>query len=190
MKKGIFAAATIAAMFTGTTVMAQNGNGIYMTQQDYTAKTAVSKDKIQAEPLFQHSKFKAVKDGETKTFNKNEVFGYRENGQDYRFVNNGAYKILDNDQFLLYSRFEHIKNGKEQTRETRYYFSVEPGSKLMPLTKANLKQAFPENKSFHDLLDLQFRSDKELTAYDSFHKQYKVKSLYNTAQRGLQAINL
>ncbi|UYQ94052.1 hypothetical protein MKQ68_02970 [Chitinophaga horti] len=188
MKKRIFAAAMIAAMFAGTAVMAQNG--LYMTGQDYVKKNAVAKDKIQAEQVFNRSKIKVTKNGESTQLDKSQVFGYQENGQDYRFFNNDAYKIIDNDQFLLYSRLEHIQNGKERTKETRYYFSTEAGTALLPLTKANLKKAFPDNRSFHDLLDLQFRSDKELTAYDSFHKQYKVQSLYQTAANGaLQAIN-
>jgi hypothetical protein len=178
-------------MFAGTTVMAQTGKGLYMTQQDYESKRTNEADKISTESVFNRSKVVTSKDGKTSTFDKSEVYGYRDkNNQDYRFFNKEAYKIVDNDQFVLYSRLEHIQHGKERTKETRFYFSVQPGSELLPLTKANLKQAFPANRQFHTLLDLQFRSDRELTAYDKFHKQFKVMELYNTAANGaLQALN-
>lgn len=191
MKKQFFAAAVIAAMFTGTAAMAQDGKGLYLTPQDYVNKKTESQDKIKAEPLFQRSKVKTSKDGKAASFDKSEVYGYRDaKNQDYRFFGNEAYKIIDNDQFLLYSRLEHVQNGKERTKETRYYFSAEPGSAVLPLTKNNLKKAFPDNRPFHDLLDLQFSSDKELTAYDNFHKEYKVKTLYNNAgNKSLHAFN-
>lgn len=178
-------------MFTSTAVMAQDGKGLYLTPQDYVNGKAESQDKIQAEPIFQRSKVKALKDGKQASFDKSEVYGYRDGkNQDFRFYNKEAYKIIDNDQFLLYSRLEHVQNGKERTKETRYYFSVEAGSALLPLTKNNLKKAFPDNRQFHDLLDLQFRSDRELTAYDSFHKEYKVKALYNNAaNKSMHAFN-
>ena len=47
----------------------------------------------------------------------------------------------------------------------------------MPLTMENLKKAFPENHKFHDDLTAQFKNDKELMAYDSFHKKTKLNHL-------------
>jgi len=50
-----------------------------------------------------------------------------------------------------------------------------PGSDaLQELTKMNLKKAYPENHGFHDVLDTNFKEDKELTSYDEYHKMYKI----------------
>jgi hypothetical protein len=48
---------------------------------------------------------------------------------------------------------------------------------------ANLKAAFPTNHKFHDELDANFKSDKELTAYDSFHKMYKVDHILMMSEK-------
>jgi hypothetical protein len=49
---------------------------------------------------------------------------------------------------------------------------------LQLLTIANLKKTFPENNTFRHSLDANFRSDKELIAYDGFWKGNKVKYLF------------
>jgi hypothetical protein len=69
-------------------------------------------------------------------------------------------------------------NGKEKRRETRYYFSKNAESRILPLTIRNLKFAYP-NRDFHDLLDVHFRSNKELMRYDAFNNEYKLKRIFS-----------
>jgi len=59
----------------------------------------------------------------------------------------------------------------------KYFFTTASADVLQPLTKENLKKAFPENHSFHDALDATFKSDDDLSQYDTFHKMYKVNRL-------------
>ena len=56
----------------------------------------------------------------------------------------------------------------------KYFFTTASSDVLQPLTKENLKKAFPENHPFHDALDATFKSDDDLSQYDTFHKMYKV----------------
>jgi hypothetical protein len=83
----------------------------------------------------------------------------------------------------VYSREEYIIRGKEKSRETRYYFSANADGAVMPLTLHNLKTAFRTHRDFHDLLDLQFRHDRDLLRYDPFYKEYKVKAVFNKTVR-------
>lgn len=55
-----------------------------------------------------------------------------------------------------------------------YFFSKDATSSLQALTKENLKAALPDYHKFHDALDENFKIDKELYAYDNFHKMYKL----------------
>jgi len=54
---------------------------------------------------------------------------------------------------------------------------VGPNAEVLPLTLRNLKNAFPDNHSFHDLLDMTFKNDANLNRYDEFHKMFKVNRL-------------
>jgi hypothetical protein len=58
-----------------------------------------------------------------------------------------------------------------------YSFSVGPDGEIIRLTLENLKQVFPDNHRFHDLLDANFGSGQKLEEYDEFHKMFKVNRL-------------
>jgi hypothetical protein len=180
----------LAMVMAGSTELyAQtNGSGLYMTAQDYAGgrlsyqQQAGQKHRVRADIPFQHGLVKVVQGGQVHRFVKNDVYGYRdEKGRNFRFASNKAYRILDDTRFPLYSVVENITKGKEKTRELKYYFSAQAGSDIQPLTKQNLKRAFPDNRRFHDLLDLQFRHDRELAAYDTFRKEYKLKAVFDRA---------
>lgn len=160
-----------------------DGSGVYLTAGDYlTNKLSYQGARVRADIPFRQKAVKVIGETGTKDLSKGEVFGYRDkHGQDYRFFDNKAYKIVDKAHFPLYRRVETVSKGKERTRKTLYYFSATPGSELQPLTVMNLKKAFPANDKFHQLLDLQFRHDKDLIVYDNFRQEYKVKAIFNSA---------
>ena len=62
----------------------------------------------------------------------------------------------------------------------KYFFVSKSSDSLQELTMANLKKAFPDSHAFHDALDANFKQDKELVNYDSFHKMYKINRIYQT----------
>jgi len=177
----------MAASLYATTTRAQventDSSGLYLSTEDYV-KGVLSYPgaRIRADIPFRHAVVKVAGETAAKEFRKDEVYGYRdERGQDYRFVGNKAYKIVDKAYFPLYRRVEIITKGKERTREPRYYFSTRPGDALQALTIRQLKKAFPDNRRFHYLLDLQFKHDRELVAYDDIHQEYKVKTIFSSA---------
>jgi len=77
----------------------------------------------------------------------------------------------------MYTRDVTINEGKAQIKKTNYYFSKNPDGNIMDLTLDNLKKAASKNHKFRDLLDVYFRSDDELSRYDTFNKMYKVEHI-------------
>lgn len=87
-----------------------------------------------------------------------------------------GYTILNAGEKVVLYKYEHKAHAPKQADKypITYFFTTGDSDVLQPLTKTNLKKAFPQNHPFHDALDQTFKDDGELTAYDSFHKMYKV----------------
>lgn len=100
-------------------------------------------------------------------------------GQDFRSVGKSRYRIVDTAGFYLYSINKLVQGEKIARPQTVYYFSKKAGDPLQELTLANLEQAFAANTRFRYRLEAQFRSDKDLIAYDKNLKTYKIKYLYS-----------
>jgi hypothetical protein len=92
----------------------------------------------------------------------------------YRLVGNDKYQIVEARNLYIYTLDVIVRKGAS---EKTYFFSVGPNGDAQPLTILNLKKAFPENHAFHDLLDMSFKHDSDLTKYDDFHKMFKVNRL-------------
>ena len=79
--------------------------------------------------------------------------------------------------FLARGRSSRNVAGSARAAGCQYYFSILPLDVIKQLTINNLKEAFPDNHKFHDLLDQNFNGNYEVSEYDSFHKMYKVNHL-------------
>ncbi len=98
-----------------------------------------------------------------------------------RLYNSKIYKVVDRDGFVIYSRESHVVGHKARIKEKKYFFSESSTAPIKPLTISNLKHAFPLNREFHDLIDIHFRNNGELTRFDAFYNEYKLKSVYKKA---------
>lgn len=92
---------------------------------------------------------------------------------------NEAYTMLNKEGTVLLYKYQHLAHSPKEAEKyaPAYFFTTKSSDVLKSLTKDNLKKAFSENHPFHDALDATFTSDKDLIAYDSFHKMYKVNWL-------------
>jgi hypothetical protein len=110
---------------------------------------------------------------------KADIFGFRAcDGTDVRFMRGTNFHVVRAPPLYLYEREYRASRGKGGSRlVTEYAFSTTATDSVRPLTLDALKRAYPENHRFHDLLDLAFRSDEELTRYDDFHHEYRVARL-------------
>src|SRR5215510_11782969 len=94
--------------------------------------------------------------------------------RNYRVVGNDRYQIVEANALYIYSLDVLVRKGAS---EKAYFFSVGPNGDVLPLTILNLKKAFPDNHTFHDLLDMSFKHDSDLTRYDDFHNMFKINRL-------------
>lgn len=162
----------------------KDSSGIYKTADDYTSRRLsyainykTEKHKIKTYLLFKGNTVRVKHQGITYDLRKAETYGYRDTkGKEYRFISEVEYAILNPGEQLLIYVYQHLAHsGKEANKyQPSYFFSTGAASAPQPLTKENIKAAFPDNHNFHDELDAQFKNDKELYAYDRFHKMYKL----------------
>ena len=181
----------VAAVLAGSlaTVEAKGATGVYLTAEDYkNGRLASQSDcdspghKVELHDILHKPFIHVTHGGQTRRYEKNQVFGFRScGGQDYRFVDNDEYQILESRDVSIYARDVPAQNPKDTSRglptSRVYFFSVPAGGQVLPLTLQNLKQAFPNNHVFHDALDAAFHTDDELAQYDTFHKMFKVNRL-------------
>lgn len=83
----------------------KNVNGIYLNEQDYKSgklSYAMDKnDKLQLNGFLNGKYVTLVYQGKKMKLSKSEIFGYRQNNQDFRFYESATYKILDTAGFML-----------------------------------------------------------------------------------------
>ena len=181
----------VIGFLTFSTVNAQkDSSGIYKTADDfqqrklsYAINYKTEKHKIKDNLLFNSAEIKVKHNEETYTLQKSETYGFRNmKGEEFRFIDNKEYKILNPGESLLIYVYKHPAHSPKEAEKypPMYFFSTDAASAPQPLTKANLKAAFPDNHKFHDALDVQFKKDEELYAYDKFHKMYKLNSIMRT----------
>lgn len=190
MKKLNYAIMLAINILALSTAMAQkDSSGIYKTADDfrqrklsYAINYKTEKHKIKNNLLFNDAELKVKHAGETYTLLKSETYGYRSTkGEEFRFVDNKEYKILNPGQDLLIYGYKHPSHSPKEIEKypPMYYFSTDASSAPQSLTKANIKAALPDNHKFHNELDAQFKNDKQLHEYDQFHKMYRLNWIIN-----------
>lgn len=192
MKKNFVSIVLAGSLFTLSLHAAaqKDSSGIYKTAEDfqnrklsYAINYKTEKHKINDNLLFNDAAIKVKHHDTTYTLEKSSTYGYRSTkGEEFRFIDNKEYKILNPGEPLLIYAYQHLAHSPKEAGKYQpmYFFSTDAASAPQPLTKANLKAAFAGNHKFHDELDAQFKDDNELNAYDSFHKMYKLNRIYTT----------
>jgi hypothetical protein len=94
--------------------------------------------------------------------------------RNYRVVGNDKYQVVEANALYIYTLDVIVRKGAS---EKAYFFSVGPNGDILPLTILNLKKTVADNHVFHDLLDMSFKHDSDLTKYDKFHNMFKVNRL-------------
>lgn len=161
-------------------------SGVYLTAADYTNRhLAFEGDcKSKAHRLELHDVLNkpyidVTHESEKRHYSKSGLFGFRAcDGRDYRFSSKLEYQILESLELYIYAQDIKETHGKGMPQIIRkYYFSAGPSGEIRSMTLENLKQAFPDNHKFHDLLDANFSAGQGLEEYDEFHKMFKLSRL-------------
>jgi len=169
-------------------------SGIYMNYQDYKSNKLSyevscdsSSGKIRLNHFLSKNYIDVFKKEKKIQLYKDSIFGYRDcKLKDYRFFTerDKEYQIVENKTIVIYVADVAATsiNGKARELVQNYFFSTTLNSEILPLTVSNLKKAFPDNVKFHNKLDLEFYSEKDITAYDDIHKMYKVNYILNQSK--------
>lgn len=93
-----------------------------------------------------------------------------------------GYTIMNQGEQIIIYKYVHAAHSPKETEKyaPKYFFVTKSSDVLQALSKENLKKAFPDSHTFHDALDVNFKEDKDLINYDSFHKMYKLSHIYQT----------
>jgi hypothetical protein len=165
--------------------------GIYRTSDDFSKgnlsfdNNCNNKDtRIRLNDFFS-KKYITVKKGDSSLkLLKNDIFGYRNcNNEIFRFKGKIELFLLNaGEQILIY---KHIvsKPPTGRTNVTNYYFSLGVNFLVQTLTIKNLKNAFPVNLFFHNLIDKNFKYNTDLAAFDEANKIYKINLLLKESLR-------
>ncbi|HSQ02933.1 MAG TPA: hypothetical protein VLN59_02785 [Burkholderiales bacterium] len=124
---------------------------------------------------------------QVRPYLKGTIFGFRAcDGSEVRFVRGANLRVVRALPMYLYEHEYRISMGNRGSRlVTEHAFSTAAADSVRSLTMNALKQAYPENHRFHDLLDLAFRGDDELIRYDEFHHEYRVARLLRRSRETL-----
>lgn len=93
-----------------------------------------------------------------------------------------GYTVLNSGEPIVIYKYQHAGHSAKEVEKyvPKYFFTTGSSNVLQELTKTNLKKTFPNAHPFHDALDANFKSDKELIEYDDFHKVYRINRVYTT----------
>ena len=103
---------------------------------------------------------------------------HEKNGIAFRTFNKGNYRVLDTTGFYLYSHDQLVQGMKIARPGTVYYFSMDGGSTILPLTIPNLEKIYAQNRTFCYRLHTDFNSDKDLVTWLPSLKTFKIKYAY------------
>lgn len=175
------------SMFSAGSAFAQSdSSGVFLNIADfqqrklsYGCDCKKEKHSIKLGSLFNNHEITIALNGKKTKLKKADLFGYRDcDKKSYRFYEDKEYRVISMLKIYMYYTEAEFGTGKGATIEDRFYFSVSLNSQIIPLTTEHLKEAYPDNVKFHDLLDSSFRSEAELSTFDKYMKKYKLVSIF------------
>ena len=190
----VYGKLAIICLLSVSSVMAQtDSSGIYKTVSDFQQKKLsyainykTENHKINDDVLFNNNEIIVKHKGEKFKLDENSTYGYKNTkGEVFRFVDAKESLLLNPTQPIFIYSYKHPKVSNKGLIGyiTDYLYSVNAPSIPQPLAKNNLKASFPNNYKFHDLLDENFKSNDDLSMYDSFHNMYKINHLMMDLKR-------
>ncbi|MFY9308267.1 MAG: hypothetical protein WAQ28_04370 [Bacteroidia bacterium] len=182
MKIKLIITVSLAMLIATSGFSQKDSSGIYFTANDYlkhklsfAINCKTEKHKIKSDMIFRSKEISIKHADSTYTYPKDSIYGIKYcDGSIVRIYNNSEYPLINPDEKIMIYKVVSGTGGKGSPIITRYYFSKDAKGKIQELTIYNIKAAFPDNHKFHDLVDMEFHSNDELTQYDNFHKIMKI----------------
>lgn len=168
-----------------------DSSGVYFTANDFVMhklsfaiNCKTEKHKIKSDLIFHPKEITIKHKNATYNYPKDSIYGIKYcDGSIVRIYNNSEYPLINPDETIKIYKIVTTAQAKGNPAVTKYFFSKDAKSKIEKLTIGNIKSAFPDNHKFHDLIDMEFHNDHELSTYDNFHKIMKInRVLQNSFQ--------
>ena len=181
---------TILFILLALNVMGQSDkSGVFLNFNDYVnnelsygINCKTEKHKIKLNEFLNKSYITVIHNDQKIKLDKDSIYGAVFCDEPLvRFQDKEHYYLIEKGFVWIFYRMENKTSGKTFFTEKKYYFSVKGDGKLIELSKDNLKNSFPENHKFHDMLDAQINSNVNIAEYDSFHKMFKVNHILEQA---------
>lgn len=161
-------------------VQLSDSSGIYLTVDDYLKRklslayrcgARKSRIKINSKPTIS-----IVRHSVRHRFYKNEIFGFKKCGVDYRLYAGEYFEILSSKWLYLYKYTYEEEVGRNVRILTKYYFSQTAESILFPLTRHYLEWVFRDNKKLIDFLRDSVNAEDLLIQLDKFTNMYYLRN--------------
>jgi hypothetical protein len=160
-------------------------SGVFLTAKDYQNNKLIQEadcendeQKFKTYNFFSKSTFDILYKGKKTTYEKKDIYAYRNcHNEVWRFYKNKEYQIKETKAMYIYSVNKVVVDGGVIEMEPIYYFSTAADEEIKLLTIHNLKKEYPNNKTYHNMLDAEFSSDKAIQSYDFTNKMYFVNYL-------------
>lgn len=160
----------------------KNSSGIYFTADDYLKQKLsyainckTEKHSINPSKIFQDRYVIIKHKGIKHKHSKDTVYAVKYCDESITRIFKGReFPLINPTEIIMIYKVVSGPGTKGSPSITRYYFSKNAKDKIEELTIYNIKAAFPDNHKFHDLIDIEFHSNDELTVYDNFHKIMKI----------------
>ncbi len=143
--------------------------GIYSSEGDRRAgRLSLAIDckseehKISSGFVREKSAIKIVREEETHSFLKRDIYGYRDcSGKEYHFFQGNSFELVNPGEAIPIYR-TYRQRGKQ--RVTKYFFASMTGE-IRPLTLEDLRIAFAEKPQFLEKLAILAENNFQLTRY-------------------------
>lgn len=181
---------TILFILLALNVMGQSDkSGVYLTFNDYVndkmsyeINCKAEKHKIKLNEFLNKSYITVIHNDQKINLGKDTIYGVVFCDEPLvRFQDKEHYYLVEKGLVWIFYKMDTKSSNKSFITERKYYFSVKGDEKMIELSKENLKNAFPENHKFHDMLDSQINSNVNIAEFDSFHKMFKVNHILEQA---------
>jgi hypothetical protein len=146
-----------------------------MHKLSFAINCKTQKHKIKSDMIFHPTEITIKHNDVAHTYPKDSIYGLKYcDGSIVRIYKNSEYPLINPNETIKIYKVVSTGQGKGSPSVTKHYFSKDVNSQIEKLTINNIKSAFPDNHQFHDLIDIEFHSDTELSTYDDFHKIMKI----------------
>ncbi|MFM2224448.1 MAG: hypothetical protein RJA07_650 [Bacteroidota bacterium] len=174
-------------------IFAQSSStGIYLTAKDFQqhkisfTSSPQKKYKISIDEIF-YSPFIKISFGDsTIKLSKEIVYGYR-NSQNisFRFFNKNEFEISNPTETILLYKLTVAAGARGSATTTKYFFSKDAASPIVPLSIYNLQKIFANDASFQEWITIYFHTDEELLKYDAVNKMYQLNHVFQISKTNL-----